>query len=67
MKLKNAPFPFQPVGYERAKKGSLERNKHDSLPGALCPGQMYTYEQLLPYRINRFSKVKPALLLISYL
>lgn len=41
VKLKNALFPFQPVGSERAKKGSLERNKHDSSPSALCPGQIY--------------------------
>lgn len=34
-------FLFSPVGFERAKKGSLQRSRPDSLPSALCPGQMY--------------------------
>lgn len=34
-------FLFSPVEFERAKKGSLERNKPDSSPSALCCSQMY--------------------------
>lgn len=58
---------FSPVGFERARKGSLERNKSDPSPSALCLGWVYIYEQLWFYRIDKFSKVKPVLSLISYL
>lgn len=33
-------FLFSPAGFERAKKDSLQRSRPDSLPSALCPGQM---------------------------
>lgn len=64
---KERPFSLSACWIWKGQERQFERNKQDSSPGALCPGQMYVYEQLTPYRIGKFSKVKPPLPLISYL